>query len=235
LRIIGRICSADYVRRCDICQRVKVEQAKPTGLMKRRVIEAVDIIGPLPRSKVGFVYILAIKDLFTKWVECRALRAANGRKIQEALEDLVLSRWNTPKFLLTDNGTEFVNQTIRAFTHEYGITHTTVSPRANSMERVNWVLKTMIIAFLDRDHRDWDVHLNDFRFAYNTAHHSSIGTSPAFLNLGRELERTHSLRRRTRQISEVESRFIKRSGVAVASCLDCRKLRACPPKAGRIL
>ncbi|GAB1860686.1 Gypsy retrotransposon integrase-like protein 1 [Camponotus japonicus] len=64
----------------------------------------------------------------------------------------------------------------------------------------------MIVAFLDRDHREWDEHLKDFRFAYNTAHHSSIGTSPAFLNLGRELNPSNSLRDRCRGAAEVEPR-----------------------------
>ncbi|XP_011068826.1 PREDICTED: uncharacterized protein LOC105154798 isoform X4 [Acromyrmex echinatior] len=64
----------------------------------------------------------------------------------------------------------------------------------------------MIVAFLGRDHREWDAHLRDFRFAYNTAHHSSIGTSPAFLNLGRELEPAWSLRREGRGATEVELR-----------------------------
>ncbi|XP_039309912.1 uncharacterized protein K02A2.6-like [Solenopsis invicta] len=203
-----------YVKGCEICQQTKVEQASPVGLMGRRVIEApwtviaADIMGPLPRSKNGYSYLLVIQDLFTKWVEYQALRTANGKKIREALENLVLSRWGTPKFLLTDNGTEFVNQTLRAFAQDFGITHTTVPPyhpQANPVERVNRVLKTMIIAFLDRDHRDWDLHIHDFRFAYNTAHHSSIGTSPAFLNLGRELEPINSLRRRCRDATEVAS------------------------------
>lgn len=207
--------AAKYVRECDTCQRMKVEQAPPAGLMGRRVVEtpwtvvAADIMGPLPRSKAGFIYVLVIQDLFTKWVECRALRAANGKNIKETLEDLVLSRWGTPKFLLTDNGTEFINRTLRDFAGEHGITHTTVPPyhpQANPVERVNRVLKTMIISYLDRDHREWDVHLNDFRFAYNTAHHSSIGASPAFLNLGRELEPTQSLRRRYQDVTEVEPR-----------------------------
>lgn len=170
---------------------------------------AADIMGSLPRSRFGFAYLLILQDLFTKWVECRALRNANEKKIREAIKDLIVSRWGTPRFLLMDNGTEFVNQTLRAFAAEYGITHITVlpyHPQANSVERVNRVLKTMIIAFLDRDHREWDVHLNDFRFAYNTAHHSSIGASPAFLNLGGELEPTHSLHRRCRDVTEVEPR-----------------------------
>ena len=95
---------ARYIRVCDICQRTKVEQASPVGLMGQRIAEApwtviaADIMGPFPRSKSGFAYVLVIQDLFTKWIECRALRAANGKLISEALEDLVISRWDTPRF-----------------------------------------------------------------------------------------------------------------------------------------
>ena len=201
-----------YIRACDICQRTKVEQASPAGLMGRRIVEgpwvvvAADIVGPLPRSKAGFQYLLVIQDLFTKWVECKALRAATGPKIREALEELVISRWGTPKVLLTDNGTEFVNRIIREFAEENRITHTTVPPyhpQANPVERVNRILKTMIIAFIEKDHREWDMHLADLRFAYNTAFHSSLGTSPAFLNLGRELLPKELLRERDKDVTEV--------------------------------
>ncbi|XP_020298054.1 protein 5NUC-like [Pseudomyrmex gracilis] len=61
----------------------------------------------------------------------------------------------------------------------------------------------MIIAFLDRDHREWDLHLRDFCFAYNTALHTSTGASPAFLNLGRELLPIRSLRNRLANVEEV--------------------------------
>jgi len=104
----------DYIRTCDTCQRTKVEQTSPAGLMGRRIADgpwaviAADVIGPLPRSKAGYQYILVIQDLFTKWVECRALRSATAIKIREALEDLIISRWGVPSFILTDNGTEFV-------------------------------------------------------------------------------------------------------------------------------
>ena len=55
------------------------------------------------------------------------------------------------------------------------------------MERTNSVLKTMIRSFIGQDHRDWDVHINDFRFAYNSSLHSTNKTTPAYLNLGKEL------------------------------------------------
>lgn len=196
---------ARYVRACDTCQRTKVEQASPAGLMGRRKVEepwtaiAADIVGPLPRSKGGFQYLLVIQDLFSKWIECRALRSATGPKIREALQDMVLSRWGTPAVLLTDNGTEFVNRVMKQFAEDHGITHTTVPPyhpQANPVERVNRVLKTMIAAFIDLDHREWDEHLSDFRFAYNTAFHTSLGTSPAYLNLGREPRPPNAMRHR---------------------------------------
>jgi len=44
---------AKYVGECDTCQRVKVEQASPAGLMSQRVVEApwtvvaADMMGPL--------------------------------------------------------------------------------------------------------------------------------------------------------------------------------------------
>ncbi|XP_011687095.1 PREDICTED: uncharacterized protein LOC105449536 [Wasmannia auropunctata] len=44
----------------------------------------------------------------------------------------------------------------------------------------------MITAFIERDHRDWDQHVSEFRFAYNSAHHTSLQATPAFLNFGRE-------------------------------------------------
>ncbi|KMQ92870.1 reverse ribonuclease integrase [Lasius niger] len=87
--------TAEYVKRCDTCQRTKVEQAGLAGLMGHRIIEGpwtvitADIMGPFPKSKSGFTYILVVQDLFTKWIECFALRAANGKKIYEALEEVV--------------------------------------------------------------------------------------------------------------------------------------------------
>ncbi|KAL6421182.1 hypothetical protein ACFW04_013735 [Cataglyphis niger] len=160
-------------------------------------VVAADIMGPLPASKSGFAYLLIMQDLFTKWVECCPLRKANGKKIREAIEDLIINRWGTPRVLLTDNGTEFINRDLKAFAEEHEIAHTTVPPyhpQANPVERVNRVLKTMITAFIEQDHRDWDLHLAEFRFAYNSAYHTSLQATPAFLNLGREPSAIHSRR-----------------------------------------
>ena len=48
----------------------------------------------------------------------------------------------------------------------------------NPEERVNRILKTMIVSFIKEDHRTRDEHLSDFRFAYSTDYQSLLKTSP---------------------------------------------------------
>ena len=60
-------------------------------------------------------------------------------------------------------------------------------------------MKAMISAFVGADHRNWDLHVHEFRHAVNTAVQSTTKVSPAFLNFGRHPRPVKSLRR------EVES------------------------------
>ena len=73
-------------------------------------VVSADIIGRKPPSKGGYKYILVFEDVFTKYVELRALRKANASNILKALDELIINRWNCPQYLLTDNETEFSNK-----------------------------------------------------------------------------------------------------------------------------
>ena len=183
-----------FVRACQECQRHKNSQALPAGLMSDRNIEGPwvcvsgDIMGPKPPSKKGFRYIIVFQDLFTKYVELRALRRADAKSVTEAFDELVVNRWGCPRYFITDNGTEFANKVVTARLEEYGVIQSTIPPyhaQSNPTERVNKTLKTMINCFLAEDHREWDGHLAEFGFALNTMAQSSTKLSPVFLNLGR--------------------------------------------------
>ena len=98
------------------CQKSKVEQARPAGMMGHRVVEqpwtvvAGDVMGPFPKSKAGYRYILVFQARFTKWIKCFPIRMANGPTIRKAFEDLIVSRWGTSEVIHTDKGTEFTNR-----------------------------------------------------------------------------------------------------------------------------
>nr|XP_011313386.1 PREDICTED: uncharacterized protein LOC105272851 [Fopius arisanus] len=151
--------------------------------------------------------IIHRKDFFTKWIEVRPLRKATGATIRKALEETIIYRWGAPRELLTDNGTEFVNKDLKQLAASTNMKHRTTPPyhpQANPTERVNRSLKAMIRAYVETDHRDWDGHLDAFRFAYNTVQHISLKATPAIVNLGREPEPADSLRRKLEGEVEVE-------------------------------
>ena len=87
---------------------------------------AADIMGPKPPSKRGCRYVIVFEDLFTKYVELRALRRADAKSVLQAFEELVINRWGCPQFLLTDNGTEFANRLVNERLKTYGIRQTTI-------------------------------------------------------------------------------------------------------------
>ena len=131
---------------------------------------------------------MVIQDFFTKFIVIRPLRAADGPKIWQVLDQDVISVYGCPAVVHTDNGTEFVNKYIDDRLKKYGIEHSVIPPywaRANPVERLNSQVKTMIKAFLHDDHRLWDEHLPEFCFAVNNSIHDSSRFSPFFLNYGR--------------------------------------------------
>uniref|UniRef100_A0ABD2WDS1 Integrase catalytic domain-containing protein n=1 Tax=Trichogramma kaykai TaxID=54128 RepID=A0ABD2WDS1_9HYME len=101
--------------------------------MTRRVVDrpwvvvAADMI-EFPRSKNQNKYLLVFQDLFTRWIEVVPLKKATGANVLRAFEELVLFRWETPEFFLTDNGKEFDNGLLNAALEEYGVKHLFTPP-----------------------------------------------------------------------------------------------------------
>lgn len=153
-----------FVRQCDNCQRCKVAQVRPESLTEQRVVEkpwtvvSGDVMGPFPRSRAGYIYVLVFQDLFTEWAEIILIRSANVPTIRKNFEEFVVSRWGTPEIIHTDNGTEFDNKLVGQTCNFLGIIHTTSSAypaQVNHTKRVNRVLKTMIVTFLHENQTDW--------------------------------------------------------------------------------
>ena len=60
---------------------------------------AVDVMGPLPRTNKGNVYILSVIDYFTKWPEAYALPNQEAETVADALLGGILSRFGLPDTL----------------------------------------------------------------------------------------------------------------------------------------
>lgn len=53
----------------------------------------------------------------------------------------------------------------------------------------------MIAQYGENDHRRWDEHLSQIKFAFNIARNEETGFTPAYLNYGQELARPRPAKR----------------------------------------
>lgn len=89
---------------------------------------AVDVMGPLPRTNKGNVYILSVIDYFTKWPEAYALPNQEAETVADALLGGILSRFGLPDTLHSDLGRNFESRVFAAMCSRLGIQKTRTTP-----------------------------------------------------------------------------------------------------------
>ena len=70
---------------------------------------AMDIVGPLPKSQPGNMYLLVIRDYATRYLEAIQLRTIDAEHVAEELIKL-FARVGVPQEILTDQGSNFTSQ-----------------------------------------------------------------------------------------------------------------------------
>lgn len=188
----AQVCS--YVRTCHVCQERKPRGGKAPGLLQPIVstkpweILACDLMGPLPRSKRGYKFVLVVTCHFSGIAELYPLRKATAQEILQKLSE-VFCRYGFPERLITDNATYFTSRLFREACAAMGVRQQTTScyhPQSNVTERRNRDVKPLLGAYARRQ-QDWDEHLSSISFALRTSVNRCTGFTPAFLMFGREL------------------------------------------------
>ncbi len=65
---------------------------------------ALDLLGPLPKSRKGHLYILVIVNRFSKLCRFLAMRSTTAEKVAKAFRNEWVFVYGPAKTLLTDNG-----------------------------------------------------------------------------------------------------------------------------------
>lgn len=187
----------DYVLNCSTCKEIKAPNftlRPPMGLQVdverpwQRVY--VDFLGPYPRSKSGNVYLFVVLDKFTKFVLLKPMAKATASNSIKYIESELFHLFGVPESLLSDNGNQFRSKEFGSFLKRYGVTHITTathSPQANASERVNRSILSAIRAYIDADHRDWDLRISAIGSALRNSVHDSTGFTPHYLLFGNHL------------------------------------------------
>ena len=77
----------------------------------------------LPLTTKGNRQVIVATDYLTKWVEARALPDKTASSVAGFLYEDIICRHGAPKELLSDQGTEFLNQLVDTFCHLFEVKH----------------------------------------------------------------------------------------------------------------
>eukprot|EP00253_Pinus_taeda_P034444 PITA_34444 len=118
-----------FVVSCHKCQIFEEKRKllplplKPISTEKPFQQWGLDFIGEIhPSSSGQHKWILTATDYFTKWIEAIPCRQANDSTIIQFLERNILSRFDCPEKIITDNASAFKSKKMINFCHKYHIT-----------------------------------------------------------------------------------------------------------------
>ncbi|CAF0913458.1 unnamed protein product [Didymodactylos carnosus] len=184
-----------YTQACSSCQQFKYcNRPSSTPMQLHLVTEPwhtieIDMMGPFPPTQRQKQYLLVVVDYFTRWVEMFPLRTTTATDMAIVIVNEVICRYGCPKYILSDNGPQFVAEMFTAICKDLGIKNkftATYHPQTNMTERVNKTVKQMVAQYAEGKPNSWDKEIAKLAFSIRTSVNDSTGQSPAFLNLSRE-------------------------------------------------
>ena len=185
----------EFVKSCSACQRASRKDQARAPLQPLQVEHepfskvAYDIVGPLPKSRSGFRYILTMMDLFSKFPAAVPLKKVDNTTVLDAMLE-VFASYGLPKVLLTDQGSVFTSRLTRAMCQQFGIEKIQTSPyhpqSDGALERFHASLKGMLKKS-GVELAEWDKQLKFLLFAYRSTPHCTTGYAPFTLLFGRDV------------------------------------------------
>jgi len=138
---------------------------------------AGSVVGHLPQSQKGNMYILVMCDYLTKWLEAYAIPNHKAETIARIFVEEIVFRYGVPRKLLTDRGTEFLSTLIKGVNDYFEILKLNTSPyhpqTDGLVERFNYTLASMLASYANNKQSDWDEHIPLCLFAYRNDVHEA--------------------------------------------------------------
>jgi hypothetical protein len=152
-------------------------------------------VGTLPRAPGEFRYLFIGVDTFTKWME--VMLAVNiSQEAAVKFRQSIIYRFNVPRRVLTDNGTQFNGAKFVRCCANFGIQHqpsSAVHPQTNKkVERTNGLIlqgmKTRMFHDLEARYRNWHKELPLVLWPIWTIVNRAIRDTPFNLFYGADAE-----------------------------------------------
>nr|XP_009762357.1 PREDICTED: uncharacterized protein LOC104214397 [Nicotiana sylvestris] len=115
----------DHTKRCQACQfyanyiHQPLEPLHPTVASWPFDAWGLDVVGPLPKSSKGQMYILAAIDYFSKWAEVVPLKEVKKETVVDFIKSYIIFRYSIPRYIITDNEMPFDNKLVKSLCEKF--------------------------------------------------------------------------------------------------------------------
>ena len=139
-----------------------------------------DYAGPF----MGKMFLVVV-DAYSKWLEVKTVDSATSQRTIQLLRSMFATH-GLPELLVTDNGSVFTSAEFKEFMQRNGIRHVTSAPyHPASNGLVERAVQTLKEGLKKSALGTIETKVDRFLFQYRLTPHSTTGTSPAELLLGR--------------------------------------------------
>ncbi len=184
-----------YIENCATCAENNGSVSRPVPIQSYPIPNepwetvAIDLL-TLAMTTEGHKYLLVAIDHFSRFSILVLLKDKQAKSVARALIDELFCKYNTPKVLLSDNGTEFNNQMLSSICDEYSITKCNVlayHPASNGMvERQNRKIIRHLCTLVGDVSSTWHEWMPQIMASLNSSLHKSIGDTPHFIIYGQD-------------------------------------------------
>lgn len=147
----------------------------------------IDLIFGLPLTNEGFHGICVITEYLTRFPWAKPIKSKTAEEIATVLLEYIAT-FGPPGELLSDQGREFLNETVEKLITGLGVEHrvtSSYSPRTNGLtENFNGTLVNCIKKHAESDPTAWSEWIPFVLLAYRSKIHSSTGFTPFELMFG---------------------------------------------------
>ena len=176
-----------FIRRCPSCITFAVNKSPHAPVLEYPIpnvpfeVISADLVGPLPISPSGNRFLLVVTCFLTRYAVLVPIPNKTAISVSEAFRTHVFKYFSAPKTILTDNGREFKNASMKSLCNLYGTRLKHVAPyhpASNGLvERTNQKVIRIMKKYVGND-STWDSIVPEVQTALNSTFNASLKTSP---------------------------------------------------------
>ena len=180
----------EYVSKCFMCQQVKAERQKPSGLLQPLPIPewqweciTMDFVFKLPNTVQRHDGIWVVVDRLTKSAHFITIHEKfSPQNLAEIFMNHIVSLHGVPVSIISDRDPRFTSRFWKGLMKELGVKlnlSTAFHPQTNGQsKRTIKTLEDMLRSCVLQFKEHWNEYLPLAEFTYNNSYHSSIEMSP---------------------------------------------------------